>query len=474
VFWGEYKGGFYTSLPFHLHLDLERDEVRSILRKTSVRGLRFSSTSQPGLRGGMYVCRPSAYSLQSVSRKQRGHVNRGLEVFEFRKVDPAELAAQGMELNRDTLLRQGRHDPTFLDPARFRQFVDVVGRCPGAVIYGVFQGGRMAAYLIGIRDGQWLHLIYKMSRAEDLQNSPNHALDYSVILDAAATPGIQFIGNGFSSLVEHEGLDRYKRQMGYELAEHNLCLHLHPRLDPLLGNSLALGAARRIARALPKHEGLAYAATVLEGVRASRPQAPAEPPGSDDMCQQEEAGVFSRLRRPAFAFPALRMMQTVKKGGVGYMIRRGADYLRRRTRGASAPQLAAKRPFTPEEILNLQPGEWVEVKSMEEIRATLDERGKNRGLLFTDDMRGFAGKRFRVFKRVESIFLEESKQRRTLKNTVLLDAAYCPGITFRCDRSCFLFWKEVWLRRLDCSEMASSGLTAGRTEGHSALPSAPQ
>ncbi len=62
-------------------------------------------------------------------------------------------------------------------------------------------------------------------------------------------------------------------------------------------------------------------------------------------------------------------------------------------------------------------------------------------------MRGFAGKRYRVFKRVESIFLEESKQRRTLKNTVLLEAVYCPGVTFRCDRSCFLFWKEAWLRR---------------------------
>jgi hypothetical protein len=69
-------------------------------------------------------------------------------------------------------------------------------------------------------------------------------------------------------------------------------------------------------------------------------------------------------------------------------------------------------------------------------------------LLFTDDMRGYAGRQFRVFKRVESIFLEESKQRRTLKNTVLLDAVYCPGITFRCDRSCFLFWKEVWVRRV--------------------------
>jgi hypothetical protein len=35
---------------------------------------------------------------------------------------------------------------------------------------------------------------------------------------------------------------------------------------------------------------------------------------------------------------------------------------------------------------------------------------------------------------------------------VLLEAVYCPGITFRCDRSCFLFWKEVWLRRATAVE----------------------
>ncbi len=455
VYWGEYKGGFYTSLPFQLHLDPERDEIREILRKTSARGLRFPSANQPGLRAGMYVCRPSTHSLQSVSRKQKGHVTRGLEVFEFRKVDPDELREQGMTLNRDTLLRQDRHDATFLDEKRFRQFVDVIERCPGTVIYGVFQGDRLAAYIIGIRDGEWLHLMYKMSRQEDLANSPNHALDFSIIRDAAATPGIQFIGNGFSSLVEHEGLDRYKRQMGYELKEHNLCLHLHPRVAPLLGNAVAVAAARGVSRLFPKNETLTYAVTVLDGVRASRP-APAEKESpSEDMCQQEDASFFSRLRRPAFAFPALRMLQTVKKGGPGYMVRRGMDYVRRRSRGSGGPKPAVKRPFDPDEVLNLQPGDLVQVKSLEEIRATLDARGKNRGLLFTDDMRGFAGKQFRVFKRVESIFLEESKQRRTLKNTVMLDAAYCPGITFRCDRSCFLFWKEVWLRRLDAPEAAS-------------------
>jgi hypothetical protein len=441
VFWGEYKGGFFTRLPFHLHLDANLEQVRAALRVTRARGLRFSSTSLPGLASGTYVCRPAAFGLQSVSRKQRGHVTRGMEACQFRAVDADELLREGMALNRDTLERQQRHDARFLDPARWARFVDAVRRSPGVAVDGAYIGGRLAAYMVSCRDGGWLHLMFKMSRAADLEHCPNHALDYWVLREAAADPEIEYVGNGFTSLVANEGLDRYKRQMGYQLQPHNLCLHLAPAAAPWLANRVTVSVARAVASRLPNHPGAAYAAAILEGVRQTRARA-----GSGDLCQQEEAAGFSRVIRPAAAFPLLRAWQTLRKGGLRYLWRRGADYLRRRTRRRSAGP-AAVRPLGPEEVLNLQPGDWVEVKSLEEIHATLDARGRNRGLLFTGDMRGYAGKRFRVFKRVESIFLEESKQRRTLKNTVLLEAAYCPGIAFRCDRSCFLFWKEAWLRR---------------------------
>jgi hypothetical protein len=448
VYWGEYKGGFFTSLPFQLHLDAGPGEVRSILAVTKSRGLRFPSANQPGLASGTYVCRPAAYDLHAVSRKQRSHVTHGMEVCEFRNVDADELLREGMALNRDTLERQQRQDERFLDPARWTSFVDAVRRSPGVTVHGAYIGGRLSAYMVSCRDAGWLHLMFKMSRAADLEHYPNHALDYWVLREAAHDPDIEYVGNGFASLMGNEGLDRYKRQMGYQLQPHNLCLHLNPTVAPWLANRLAVSVVRTVGSRLHNHRA-AYAAEILEGVRQTRVKpAPVEEPnpGSDDMCQQEEATGFSRILRPAAVFPLLRAWQTFRAGGVRYMFKRAVDFVRRKTRkrpaGPSAP-----RPLGPEEVLNLQPGEWVEVKSMEEIKATLDTRGKNRGLLFTADMDGYAGKRFRVFKRVESIFLEESKQRRTLKNTVLLEAVYCPGITFRCDRSCFLFWKEAWLRR---------------------------
>lgn len=452
VLWGQYRGGFFTSLPFHLHLDPDSDEIHAMLRKSSVRGLRFQSSHLPGRRAGMYVANPATFSIQSVSRRQRSHVNHGLRMCEFRTVTPDELLSQGMELNRDTLERQKRVDPTFLEPARWAAFVGAVEKTPGMTVHGAYIEGRLSTYVISCREGEWMHLIYKMSRAADLEHYPNHALDYMIVKQAAEQPGIRFVGNGFTSVLENEGLDRYKRQLGYEVAEHNLCLHFHPWLAPVLASKATVWLASGARKMLPGKDRVEYIAKVIEGAHDSRPKKPEGISASEDSCQQEEALGFSRLLRPASAFPILRTFQMLKKGGVKATVLRGTDYVGRKLLHRGKKSGAAIRPLGPEEVLRLEPGELVEVKTLDEIRATLDARGKNRGLLFTDDMRGYAGKQFRVFKRVESIFLEESKQRRTLKNTVLLDAVYCPGITFRCDRSCFLFWKEAWVRRVPSME----------------------
>ena len=56
---------------------------------------------------------------------------------------------------------------------------------------------------------------------------------------------------------------------------------------------------------------------------------------------------------------------------------------------------------TPNEVLNLQPGEWVEVKSQEEVLATINAQGFNRGMRYDMEMSKYAGNRYRVQMRVE-------------------------------------------------------------------------
>src|SRR3954466_7732328 len=49
-----------------------------------------------------------------------------------------------------------------------------------------------------------------------------------------------------------------------------------------------------------------------------------------------------------------------------------------------------------DEILNLQPGEWIQVKSVAEIRKTLDSHGRFRGLSFSSEMVEYCGRRMKV------------------------------------------------------------------------------
>lgn len=271
VWWVRHRGPFHTSLPFQLRLALSAEEADDLLRSLRLPAISYPSAG-PGLPSGHYVLPAEGYGLDRVSRKQRGHVLRGLESCEIRGMDADELIRKGLPLNRDTLARQGREDATFQDPLAWAAFVRAVEACPGMAIHGAFVEGRLATWLVSCREGEWLHLLYKMSSTAELEHHPSHTLDFTLARDAAGQ-GIRFLGNGCASVLPNEGLDRYKRQLGYELRAHNLAIRFHPWLAPAERPAAALlaGAAR-----LSGADRLAYARRILEGARLAR-EAAAQP-----------------------------------------------------------------------------------------------------------------------------------------------------------------------------------------------------
>jgi hypothetical protein len=112
--------------------------------------------------------------------------------------------------------------------------------------------------------------------------------------------------------------------------------------------------------------------------------------------------------------------------------------------------LSGSQVKPPKGDLGLQPGEWVEVKSRQEIEATLDPAGKNRGLSFESEMVEHCGRRYRVAFQVRQIINEETAQMAHLTNTVALDGVTCQGLYAKnCPRRNYFYWREIWLRRLD-------------------------
>lgn len=104
---------------------------------------------------------------------------------------------------------------------------------------------------------------------------------------------------------------------------------------------------------------------------------------------------------------------------------------------------------TPSAALNLRAGELVEVKSRQEVAATLDCRGRNRGLSFAQEMVPFCGRRFRVLRRLDHMIVETTGAMQRLSDTVLLEGAHCDGEAhFNCQRGCRMLFKEIWLKRV--------------------------
>lgn len=117
---------------------------------------------------------------------------------------------------------------------------------------------------------------------------------------------------------------------------------------------------------------------------------------------------------------------------------------------AGAAVILARRGGVREESKGkFEAGEVVEVRSKEEILATLDERGEIEGLPFMPEMLAHCGKRMRVYRRVlKTCDTVHFRGIHRMNNAVHLEGARCSGEAHGgCEARCMLFWKEDWLKR---------------------------
>jgi hypothetical protein len=122
------------------------------------------------------------------------------------------------------------------------------------------------------------------------------------------------------------------------------------------------------------------------------------------------------------------------------------------------------------EVLNLQPGEIVEVRSKDEIMATLDKTQKNRGLWFDSEMLPYCGGIYRVLRRVHRIVDEKTGKIVSMKNPcIVLEGVVCKSDFHRlCPRAIYPFWRENWLKR------ASSAVVQAPDQAHALQDEAKQ
>lgn len=116
--------------------------------------------------------------------------------------------------------------------------------------------------------------------------------------------------------------------------------------------------------------------------------------------------------------------------------------------------------------LKLRPGESIEIRSLEEILATLDAKGTLDGVPFMPEMAAYCGTRARVFRRIDKLndWINGTGLKR-MHDLVVLEGLRCTGSAHGgCQASCHLRWSEAWLRRSGSAQ--SSANSAARPRPH--------
>lgn len=107
--------------------------------------------------------------------------------------------------------------------------------------------------------------------------------------------------------------------------------------------------------------------------------------------------------------------------------------------------------------MSFKAGDWVEVRSKEEILRTLDGNARLDAMPFMPEMLQFCGKRFQVqaraHKTCDPIYTYAT---RSIPNAVHLSTR-CDGKAHGgCQTACLLFWKEAWLKPVASATAAAS------------------
>jgi hypothetical protein len=106
----------------------------------------------------------------------------------------------------------------------------------------------------------------------------------------------------------------------------------------------------------------------------------------------------------------------------------------------------------------LQPGDLVRVRSVAEIQATLNKWHQLKGCSFMEEMWPYCNTMQKVLKRVEKFLDERDYLLKKTKGIIILEKVFCQGTRDfgSCDRTCFFFWREEWLEKMEMSPAETS------------------
>lgn len=258
-----FDAGFraYQAFPFHNLIQPDEQELSYLLRRHGALALRYFSPPGNGRGCPSYhvVYDGAAYSLDTLDRRTRQNVRKGLRQCSVTRIPMDRLAEEGWFLEADTQERQGRR--ATMSRTAWRRRYMAAADLPGFEAWGALVGDRLVASLLIVQIDDWCDFISQQCHHEFLGARVNNALAFTVTQEVMSRPWINSIFYTVESLDAPPSVDEFKFRMGYVARPVRQRIVFHPLVKPFANRKLksvlsALVRRRPVCGTFGKAEGM--------------------------------------------------------------------------------------------------------------------------------------------------------------------------------------------------------------------------
>jgi hypothetical protein len=228
----------YQPFPVDVPVDPREINLAAILRSDGWMA-RYPCLLPFGRSSFRLACNPTDYGLQRLSSKARNQTRRSLERCQVHPVDPQTLRTRGLEINADTMGRQGR-GMSASTTEYWRKYFHEVTAAEGAEVWGAYVGSELAGFLIAFRMQSCAHIFIMRSARGFLTAYPNNALLFTYISAIAREPAIHEVSIGLEPIQpDLESLSHFKYGMGFREVPVGQRIDIAPWLRPFADSVLS-------------------------------------------------------------------------------------------------------------------------------------------------------------------------------------------------------------------------------------------
>jgi hypothetical protein len=234
-YWYNAQPKFYFYFPYHKLITPNDEELKQLLWGEPCVGVRyFTPMDHFGKESFQIVCTDKNYDFSSVDKHSaRRETRRGLENVVIRQMEFKELATLGINLENDTLLRQGRA-PQRQEEKKWRQFCLSMDGLEGFEAWGAFADNNLASFLTVYQMEDDCIYLHQGSATQYMPLFPNRALYYYVTRLKITSPDINTIYCGPQSLDGLPSIDAFKFSMGFQKSPMKQAIVFNPVVKPFI------------------------------------------------------------------------------------------------------------------------------------------------------------------------------------------------------------------------------------------------